>query len=366
MNNEIATNIPQMQVNDFIQLITKIHIANANANNKKMLPSIMLWGAPGIGKSAAIKQVANKLSTSLNKKVVITDARLILFNPVDLRGIPTADVKKEFAIWLKPKIFDMNTSEDVINILFLDEITAAPQSVQAAAYQITLDRQVGEHKLPDNCIIFAAGNRITDKSVSYSMPKALSNRLTHIEIEPSVEDWKKWAISQLIDPRIVGFLGWKPNSLIDFDPKSQNHAFPTPRSWEMVDTYIKTCNDLKVIRPLIEGSIGIGATHEFIAFCKTFNKLPNVEAIADGKYTQHPTEPDICFALQSAIISFCTTKNPTPKQIKNIIKYCSDFTAEFAILCVKDMTTIDNIFMFNNIIYSSEWSDFAERYSDYF
>ena len=83
----------------------------------------------------------------------------------------------------------MDESENVLNLLFLDEISAAPPSVQAAAYQITLDRMVGEHRLPENCIVIAAGNRVTDKSVVYNMPKALANRLCHFEVAVDAAAW---------------------------------------------------------------------------------------------------------------------------------------------------------------------------------
>ena len=131
---------------------------------------------------------------------------MLLFNPIDLRGIPTANADKTLAIWLKPQIFQMDASPNIVNILFLDEISAAPQSVQAAAYQITLDRVVGEHKLPDNCIVIAAGNRVTDKSVSFKMPKALANRLLHIEIEGSYDSWNTWAVKSGINAKVLGYL----------------------------------------------------------------------------------------------------------------------------------------------------------------
>ena len=145
----------------------------------------MLWGPPGVGKSQAVRQIAKEIGDRTGKRVNVTDVRLLLFNPIDLRGIPTANADKTLAVWLKPQIFQMDASDDIVNILFLDEISAAPQSVQAAAYQITLDRVVGEHKLPDNCIVIAAGNRMTDKSVAFKMPKALANRLMHIDIAGS-------------------------------------------------------------------------------------------------------------------------------------------------------------------------------------
>ena len=121
-----------------------------------------------------VEFIKSALLPAVAEEVNITDVRLLLFNPIDLRGIPVADQRRQFAVWLKPKIFKMNGTEDYVNILLLDEISAAPQSVQAAAYQITLDRKVGEHALPKNCIVIAAGNRVTDKSVAYQMPKALA------------------------------------------------------------------------------------------------------------------------------------------------------------------------------------------------
>ncbi len=124
----------------------------------RAFPSVMLWGPPGVGKSQGVRQIAEHITEETGKNVAINDVRLLLFNPVDLRGIPTANADKTLAVWLKPKIFQMDESTDTVNILFLDEISAAPPSVQAAAYQITLDRSIGEHRLPDNCIVIAAGN----------------------------------------------------------------------------------------------------------------------------------------------------------------------------------------------------------------
>ena len=176
--------MPILTVEKTVDTLTDAYCSVINKGmSPKVLPSVMLWGPPGVGKSQGVRQIAKRIERETRKKVVVTDVRLLLFNPIDLRGIPTANEDKTLAIWLKPQIFQMDASDEIVNILFLDEISAAPQSVQAAAYQITLDRVVGEHKLPDNCIVIAAGNRVTDKSVSFKMPKALANRLLHIEIE---------------------------------------------------------------------------------------------------------------------------------------------------------------------------------------
>ena len=193
MSDVKLTNIPSMTVGKAVDKLS--HAYTTVIQNRlpvKTMPSVMLWGPPGVGKSQAIRQIAKKIEDSTGKSVNVTDVRLLLFNPIDLRGIPTSNADKTLAVWLKPQIFQMDSDDNIVNILFLDEISAAPQSVQAAAYQITLDRVVGEHKLPDNCIVIAAGNRTTDKSVAFKMPKALANRLMHVEIEGSFKDiWDK-------------------------------------------------------------------------------------------------------------------------------------------------------------------------------
>ena len=231
--------IPNLSVSDAVELLAENYIKLIeNHLQLRLFPSTMLWGPPGVGKSQAIREIAAEIEEKTKKKVHITDVRLLLFNPVDLRGIPTFNKDRTLAIWLKPKIFDMDTSDDVVNILFLDEVTAAPSSVQASAYQITLDRTVGEHELPDNCIVFLAGNRTSDRSVSNKMPKALSNRLMHIEIKADFLSFKRWAIKNHINEKVIGFLSFHTNYLNDFSTDNDFLAYATPRTWEMVSNIL--------------------------------------------------------------------------------------------------------------------------------
>jgi hypothetical protein len=363
-STNISTNIPTMTVNNFIRTMTPIYTAFAGRDDIKF-PALMLWGAPGVGKSDAIKQIANTVAEKLGRTASVTDVRLLLYNPVDLRGIPTADANKEFAKWLKPHIFNMDASKEVVNFLVLDEITAAPQSVQAAAYQIVLDRQIGEHKLPDNCIVLAAGNRITDKSVAYSMPKALCNRMTHIEIEPTVDDWKEWALKKNIDYRILSFVTYKPNALLAFDPSSQEQAYPTPRSWERVGDFLKINSDIKAMRPMIEGTIGLGTSIEFISYCKVFDKLPDIKAIVDGKYHEYPEAPDVNHALVTSLVNYIITHDVTDKQLDNAVAYINGMSAEFAILTAKDILISGNRKLTSRILATDSWDVFTEQYESF-
>ena len=260
MKDVKLTNIPSMNIGRIVDDLTNVYSTVIKQKMPvKSVPSVMLWGAPGVGKSQAIRQLAKGIEENTGKKVVVTDVRLLLFNPIDLRGIPTANADKTLAVWLKPQIFQMNDSDKYINILFLDELSAAPQSVQAAAYQITLDRVVGEHKLPDNCIVIAAGNRTTDKSVAFKMPKALANRVLHIEVEGSFDSWKEWAVRSGINSNVFGFRSFRLDYLMGFDAANEDLAFATPRSWEMVSNLLNTVSDdVGKMYNLIAGLVGSG------------------------------------------------------------------------------------------------------------
>ena len=298
------------------------------------LPAVMLWGMPGVGKSQGVRQLAQYIGRHTGKKVEVTDVRLLLFNPIDLRGIPTADQNKQFAIWLRPKIFDMRPDADTVNLLFLDEISAAPPSVQAAAYQITLDRVIGEHRLPDNCIVLAAGNRVTDKSVAYKMPKALANRLLHLQIDVDFNAWKQWATAQKLDLRVVGFLSNRQDVLCTFDGGNDDVAYATPRSWEMVSNVLLSGSfaDAKEAYPLIAGLVGIGVANEFCSWCRTHASLPNINKIVAGEAQPVPSSPDALYAtvrLLSAAAGNCTDRTRVQRLVAYSTKFPPDYTATF-------------------------------------
>ena len=342
MNNTM-TNIPTMQISEVVDILANAYTCLINNNSPlTLMPSVMLWGAPGVGKSQGVRQIGEKIEKQTGKKVNITDVRLLLFNPIDLRGIPTANKDKTLALWLKPQIFNMDKSEDVVNILLLDEISAAPQSVQAAAYQITLDRKVGEHELPDNCIVIAAGNRLTDKSVAYKMPKALANRLLHFEVESRYDAWHKWAIENGINEKVIGFIGFKRNRLMSFDPETDDLAFATPRSWEMVSNILNNVEDTdeRIIR-LISGVVGEGVGVEFKMYLNNYHDLPSIEDIFNGKCKMVPKGVDSLYALSSSMVAYVREHKDDIKKITNSIKYMDLLPVEYSVLTLKDYLYID-------------------------
>ena len=131
---------------------------------------VMLWGPPGVGKSDLIAQIGKRQNVS------VIDIRLSQMEPSDLRGIPFRDDASGNVEWAIPSMLPDIDRHGKEGILFLDEITSAPPSVSAAAYQLILDRKLGAYEVPEGWAIFAAGNRQGDRGVTYSMPAPLANR----------------------------------------------------------------------------------------------------------------------------------------------------------------------------------------------
>lgn len=341
--SEVKQNLPSMSVGKVVESLSTAYCTAINRCLPiRVIPSVMLWGAPGVGKSQAVRQIAKEIERGTGKKTVVTDVRLLLFNPIDLRGIPTANAEKTLAVWLKPQIFQMDDSSDVVNILFLDEISAAPQSVQAAAYQITLDRVVGEHKLPENCIVIAAGNRVTDKSVAFKMPKALANRLLHVQVEGSFAAWKAWAIERGIHPKVVGFLSFRQTYLMEFDGSNDDLAFATPRSWEMVSNLLHAVSDdIEKMYLMIAGLIGTGIAAEFRMWEKVYKELPKIEDIFDGRNPPLPKNTDSMYALTASMTAYAREHKNEMRRIANSIAYATRMPPDFATILMRDYMYIE-------------------------
>ena len=348
------------------QMVTQLSDAFSGMINSgiplREFPSIMLWGPPGVGKSQGVRQIADRIRRQTEKRVEVTDVRLLLFNPVDLRGIPTANADKTLAVWLRPKIFDMDPDESVINILFLDEITAAPQSVQAAAYQITLDRTVGEHKLPENCIVIAAGNRVTDRSVAFNMPKALANRLCHLEIKGDAASWHDWALHANVHPYVMGYLDYNSSTLTMFDPAEDKLAFPTPRSWEMVSNILNSVSDnITKVYPLIAGCIGAKTAGAFRTWCEIFQRIPPMKQVFREDRCPPPDRPELLYATVAAMADYAR-KGATAAELEHSIAFACTLPIEFRFRLFSDYYQIRAVRdkLQDNKTYS-QWVAFREE-----
>ncbi len=271
---------------------------------------VFVWGGPGIGKSDLVDQI------TVSMEGYMIDLRLALMEPTDLRGMPYYNKEANNMSWAAP--VDLPTEELAaqypVVVLFLDELNSAPPSVQAAAYQLILNRRIGTYKLPDNVVVVAAGNRETDKGVTYKMPKPLANRFVHLNLDVNFDDWMMWAAEARVHADVVGYLSFAKGDLYNFDPRSPDHAFASPRTWVFVSEMLEdTAGDDPMsdsqMTDLIAGTVGEGMAVKFMNHRSFASELPNPSDILSGKVeelkvkevsAQYTLTVNLCYELADA------------------------------------------------------------------
>ncbi len=283
----------------------------------KLHNSLMIWGAPGIGKSSVVQSIADKNNLEL------IDLRISQLAPTDLRGIPVPS--EESASWLPPDFLPTSGK----GILFLDEINMAPPAVQGIAQQLILDRKVGSYKVPDGWFIWSAGNRKEDFAAVFDMPAPLANRFIHLEVKTSLDEFKKYALHNNIDDRIISYLNFRPKHLHKIDKNSP--SWPSPRSWDIANNLLRAGLD-------VDPAIGKGCASEFRSFCKVYKTLPDIEPILSGKKSPaFPKDLSAKYALTCAL----AVRAKTVKEVENAFLYIDKKGGmEWLNQCTYDVCTI--------------------------
>lgn len=283
---------------------------------------VLLVGPPGLGKSAIVGQLVEDLSSD-DVAYEMIDIRLGQMDVPDLRGLPI--LNGEQTIETRPHWFPepgetreivtstgVKKAVPVRHLVFLDEITSAVPVMQAAAYQIVLERQIGQWKLPKGTRILAAGNRLEDKAVVYSMSSALRSRFSILNTKLDVASWDKWAIANEIDERVLAYIRHKPEMLADYSQIDQQ-SYPCPRTWAMLSDSLgavphSTEDETIDTMSILAGSmVGQGAALDFTTYIRTWQELPDVDALLSGRIryevSDDPNKVDIgvIFALTTAV-----------------------------------------------------------------
>jgi len=245
--------------------------------------SVMIWGAPGIGKSSIVAQVAEM------HELPLIDLRLSQLAPTDLRGLPVAE--KGVSRWFPPEFLPREGA----GILFLDELNLAPPLMQGMAQQLILDRKVGSYDVPDGWFIWAAGNRKEDRAAVFDMPTPLANRFLHLEVGVDFDAFKQYALSGHIHEQILAFLAFLTELLHKMD--TLRPAWPSPRSWEMASR-------LHRAKLSVSPAVGEAAGSEFTAFVQLYETLPDLEAIikGDGYGIAFPAEASARYATVIGLV----------------------------------------------------------------
>lgn len=304
---------------------------------------VFIWGPPGVGKSETIEQVAK------NREAELRDVRLNLMDPTDIKGFPVPNVEMGHMEWLpadflppmmvkqEVKISAKKTEVQLVandskGILFLDELNQAPPAVQAASYQLLLNRKVGNYTLPKNWAMVAAGNRESDRSNAQRMPAALALRLIHLDYDVNVDDWCDWALEQgdKVPTELLAFIRFRKDLLHDFQPNQR--VSPNPRSWVFCGDVTNTGLPKEIEFNMFKGSVGEAAAGEYAAFLQIYRDLPTVDQVMiDPEGTPISELPAVRFAI-SASLAASTTKDAFPK----CLAYMKRMEPEWQITYVRD------------------------------
>jgi hypothetical protein len=288
---------------------------------------VYLLGPPGVGKSSVVRQAAEKANLD------VLDVRAVLLDPVDLRGLPRID--QDSALWCPPAFLPKGGA----GVLFLDELAQAPPLVQAACLQLTLDRVIGEYRLPEGWSVVAASNRHEDRAGAHRLISPLLNRFIHIDLEVSHDDWQGWAVQAGVAPEVRSFLRYRPTLLFQFDPTTNQRSFPTPRSWEFVSQVLPhTSEDL--LLPVVAGCVGEGPAAEFVGFARLYKELPDLDQVlAQPSTTPVPREPAVLYALVGALVERC--RQGDQALLAGFVSYATRLPDEFGVLAMRDALAIN-------------------------
>ncbi len=333
-------------------------------NNASLVAPVMLWGPPGVGKSSIVREFCKQ------QGIAFIDIRLAQREPVDLRGIPV--VRGDHVDWLLNGEWPRDPRSR--GIILFDEITAADRSLQVAAYEIILDRRLGDlYQLPSGWLVLAAGNRSGDRAVSYSMSSALANRFCHLELKADLKNWTSWALTQDLDESLIAFLRYQPQCFFDMESDLER-GWPSPRSWEKVSFYLKQRESLGelLLQKIISGLVGVGAAYQLAAFLKARSELPDVNLMLHGKVPiQIPERPDMLFAFCSALSHQVWRYEPTlDARIGRFLDIGVAMTSDFATLALVDCLqhqSADEIQRRTHLILGhSKFNDWSQKHGQHF
>jgi len=331
--------------------------------------SLFVTGTMGIGKSDTIKQTAQEIAKEeklefipngwADGKFGLIDIRLSQFDPADLRGLPMFNTKEKTTEWLIPEILPRSGK----GIIFFDELNLATPSIQAAAYQLILDRKLGSYELPDGWAIISAGNGTEDRANTYELPAPLANRFAHVKLNPpSVDEWTQWATQNNINNKIITYLNFKKSYLYKFDSDSNDVAFPTPRSWVFASRMIEGETKDVVVKRYIASAVGDAVATEYIAYHKMASQLDIDKMIKNPKDFKNPEEINVAYAIAGGLAE---RYNSNPKLLQNICQIWQKLKPEFTVISMKMSKAYKPRTFNSDILRLKEWDVLSKEYSKY-
>lgn len=292
----------------------------------------ILWGAPGIGKTAILEAIARAFGSPL--ETVIASVR----EPSDFAGLPIVTetgVRLAAPDWAA-KVVQYHEETGGDTVLFFDEISTAPPAVQAAMLRVCFDKVAGDVQLPLSTPIVAAANPPDQAAGGWDLSHPLANRFLHLDWTHDIEAWVEGMIAGFPEPQVkklpenwrekipearmmvASFIKTRPAFLLDV-PSEESKAgreWPSPRTWDMAARLLAACwaygAPKDVIHDLVGGSVGTGPAIEFLTWLESLDLPDPNKLLANPKgFSTKNYRNDQLFAILSAVTR-ATTERMTP------------------------------------------------------
>jgi hypothetical protein len=321
-----ATRATRVERRDNVQLEALALAVSAN------LP-VLLWGEPGIGKSSALQQLAERLEVPM--ETVIAS----IHEPSDFAGLPVVgDDPANQGVPMAPPDWAIRLTRTGVGLVFFDELSSAPPAVQAALLRVVLERRVGSLALPPGVRVVAAANPPASAADGWHLSPPLANRFVHLHWthDPAVVarglagTWPTADIPR-IDPRraasalarargtLSGFLTARPGLThhLPADAEARGGAWPSPRTWEMalrLLTFALASNaSREALSTALIGAIGDGAGLELITYLDELDLPDPNRVLANPDAFALPDRGDRQLAFLTAVVSAVQSDTSRPR-----------------------------------------------------
>lgn len=341
---------------------------------KQKIP-YFIWGKIGVGKSYLVRDLAEEFAEKEGRKFVnwnklvkreklevienikdyflFIDQRASQFDLGDFK-LPQLDnhaTENGYFEWRIPLVYYAICKPEARGVLFFDEFTLCSSSVMGMFYSIINDRFIGEHKISDGMFILGASNFSTEISYVNDMGNALKDRFEHLELKvPDIDEFTKYCMNHNVDPRIIGFLNFRPTYLYKV-PKDlkEGEGFCTPRGFsDRLSPLIRDIpSDKKDLIELITASnIGKGVAMEFAAFIKLSYNVDLEAILKDPKKIKELDEKEMDnierVGLKYSVLSALSEKfRADNKLIENICKISEYLEKDYGIMLLRMCLSAD-------------------------
>ena len=282
MANSISLDMPLNEVKQFL-------IANVELQCKKDVTArICIMGSPGCGKSDLMRQVCEEKGWGLVVKYLSN------MSLEQITGIPCRVEDGEHAKFTKPEIFNFDELDyappgyeigKTKTILLIDDFHLADKIIQKYLFQLLTYKAINSYKLPSNCAIVMAGNKLTDKALAHTIPAPVMNRISVYNVKADPKDWlNNFAFSHGVRHDIMSFIASRGDKYLYQEP-IESEPWASPRSWtylsDQLDAYETIYKNPPItdVKRIADGLVGQEFAAEFISYRELFSKW-NISTLA--------------------------------------------------------------------------------------